>query len=839
MRALLAGLYLVVTSAQNCPGGEITSSTAGDINHPVEVVPGCPYYVEFTEPAGEQLYLVVYRHSGDGTRLEIAWDFESEGPKVAQLYSWISPAHHHMEHVDDPTPQQVSFYYPPLATDGSYTWPGVNYENSDLNPGSHDWYWESDNDELAFRPLYITLDTTYLGGGQFTGEVLFEIVQLHRYINDAAKQSLEALWDECCQPTYDKDFDRAAFIAEHGSDIDQIPHCTWTPILDATPINDGATGLPAPWVGVDNDSCEDLDGVNCDIDGNVIELVVSDKGLQCDQMPPLEGLHNIMILEAANNNIGGTIPPQIVQSPNLEIVQLAHNLLTGTVPCFPSNSLRLVDLDINLLTGTVPVCLFKDSMITIQLSSNLLHGTLPARWGRSIPGCDGIPTMESSSLESCPGLAFVPSQHICTGCTSDGVTRITSSNVGQFYPHAELGGHNYANFGARPAWAPLENLGAVTIANAQLDGTIPGDIDMLPNLNTLDLSQNKLGGVLPDGFFSDRPSLYRFKVPHNEISGTLPPIGANMATLKFLHVDHNHLSGRINHHFDNLMMFENDNLRSSIFLQSNSFSGALPTVVKEITMGEPHVQKMDVGDNYFHCDRDTGTWPVWAMRLSSRSTIGTCMPVPQITDCHRPPSATGSIGGIADEDCAAAVGEPIHIVAASAESGFRATDHFRCKFGDTEPVDAQFDSETMATCIVPDLLALGVARGASVPLTVANYGEDWSSSELLADYMPTIFTLLCPVGFSGHSCEFSDAITCNGLGTVDVSGHCTCHPGVTGAACEFSDAVTCSRNGKVTFAGICACELGYGGDECSVCDTGYNGTRIEQYVSMYIYINCV
>ena len=56
-----------------------------------------------------------------------------------------------------------------------------------------------------------------------------------------------------------------------------------------------------------------------------------------------------------------------------------------------------------------------------------------------LPGCSGQdPTQGVTSCSDCPGLAFVPSLGICTGCMSDGITEITPSNAGILAPLAEM-----------------------------------------------------------------------------------------------------------------------------------------------------------------------------------------------------------------------------------------------------------------------------------------------------------------------------------------------------------------------------------------------------------------
>lgn len=76
----------------------------------------------------------------------------------------------------------------------------------------------------------------------------------------------------------------------------------------------------------------------------------------------------------------------------------------------------------------------------------------------------------------------------------------------------------------------------------------------------------------------------------------------------------------------------------------------------------------------------------------------------------------------------------------------------------------------------------------------------------------------CSSGFTGAACQFSNATTCSGNGTVLFNGACACNQGFTGPNCQFSNAVTCSGNGVVQPNGSCMCNAGFSGASCEVVD---------------------
>ncbi|MEZ4334205.1 MAG: hypothetical protein R3F35_20835 [Myxococcota bacterium] len=92
---------------------------------------------------------------------------------------------------------------------------------------------------------------------------------------------------------------------------------------------------------------------------------------------------------------------------------------------------------------------------------------------------------------------------------------------------------------------------------------------------------------------------------------------------------------------------------------------------------------------------------------------------------------------------------------------------------------------------------------------------------------------VCPAAygscaFQSTACQYSDAITCNGRGTVSDTGQCTCDSGYDGSTCQYSSAVTCNGNGNVTATGQCNCFAGFVGADCARCAPDLYGATCTQ-----------
>lgn len=76
----------------------------------------------------------------------------------------------------------------------------------------------------------------------------------------------------------------------------------------------------------------------------------------------------------------------------------------------------------------------------------------------------------------------------------------------------------------------------------------------------------------------------------------------------------------------------------------------------------------------------------------------------------------------------------------------------------------------------------------------------------------------CKTGYYGPNCTPSPSCPSpNGVssGGITGTGVCTCNPGFNGPSCQYSNASTCSGHGTVNYSGTCACNAGYGGANCN------------------------
>ena len=83
-----------------------------------------------------------------------------------------------------------------------------------------------------------------------------------------------------------------------------------------------------------------------------------------------------------NENLGGTIPGEMLNSTNIGILAVQNAGLTGEIPDLSGmTSLRSLNLRDNMLTGEVPDLSALDKLIYLRLHRNMLSGELPGSLG--------------------------------------------------------------------------------------------------------------------------------------------------------------------------------------------------------------------------------------------------------------------------------------------------------------------------------------------------------------------------------------------------------------------------------------------------------------------------
>ena len=253
-------------------------------------------------------------------------------------------------------------------------------------------------------------------------------------------------------------------------------------------------------------------------------------------------------LSLPENNLSGTLPPELAKLTRLRELDLDDNRLRGSLPPELGDlpQLRRLVLGANELTGRIPPELAGLSQLTmLDLGSNSLSGAIPPELG-------SLPRLDSLLLHRNELTGPIP---------------------------VELGN--------------LASLRRLLLALNQLSGPVPPELGNLANLTYMSLSRNELTGTIPTEL-SKLNSIRILSVSRNSLTGTIPPELGSLTTLEGLYLYDNQLTGEIPASLAGLSELEtlwiHDNRLSGTFLEKlgnfpeledvraadNELSGGLP-----------------------------------------------------------------------------------------------------------------------------------------------------------------------------------------------------------------------------------------------------------------------
>ncbi|XWS33560.1 hypothetical protein CRYUN_Cryun22dG0093700 [Craigia yunnanensis] len=179
-------------------------------------------------------------------------------------------------------------------------------------------------------------------------------------------------------------------------------------------------------------------------------------------------------LSLPNCQLLGSIPSDLGMIQHLQNLDLSNNSLNGSLPfsIFNATQLRFLDLSNNLISGVIPETIGRlQNLQSLNLSDNALAGTLPAT----------LTTIQNLTVVSLKTNYF--SGNLPTGFQFVQVLDL-SSNL--------LDGSLPPNFGGK-------NLRYLNVSYNRLSGVIPLEFsEKIPGNATIDLSFNNLTGEIPD-----------------------------------------------------------------------------------------------------------------------------------------------------------------------------------------------------------------------------------------------------------------------------------------------------------------------------------------------------
>ncbi|KAL5151453.1 putative leucine-rich repeat receptor-like serine/threonine-protein kinase [Glycine soja] len=255
---------------------------------------------------------------------------------------------------------------------------------------------------------------------------------------------------------------------------------------------------------------------------------------------------HVMKIALKSQNLRGNLPPQLIELPYLQEIELSRNYLSGTIPRqWGSSNLQKISLLGNRITGPIPKELGKLTNLTrLILEFNQLSGKLPSELGN---------------------LVLIKQLHLSsnnfTGPLPATLARLTTMDEFRINDNQFSG--NIPDFIG--SWKSLDQL---HMQGSGLSGPIPSGISLL---NLTDLRISDLNG--PDSTFPRLENMTYLKyliLRSCNINDTFPQYLVRLSRLQILDLSYNKLNGPVPKNLQEVA------LASYIYLTGNFLTGLVP-----------------------------------------------------------------------------------------------------------------------------------------------------------------------------------------------------------------------------------------------------------------------
>ncbi|XP_077215209.1 LRR receptor-like serine/threonine-protein kinase EFR [Tasmannia lanceolata] len=233
-------------------------------------------------------------------------------------------------------------------------------------------------------------------------------------------------------------------------------------------------------------------------------------------------LHDLVL---DRNQIFGSIPSQIGNLFNLQLLSIYETMVTGIIPTSIGKlqSMQQLDLSVNSLSGQIPSSIGNLSgLLYLFLQENHLEGTIPV------------------NLRNCHSLLQLSfAQNNLHGTIPKQFISISSLSIG------------------------------LNLSLNFFTGSLPLEVGSLTNLGVLDISWNKLSGEIPSTLGNCK-SLLLLSMQGNSFQGTIDPFLNTLTAIQLLDLSSNNFSGKIPKYLEKFQFLQYINL------SFNSLEGEVP-----------------------------------------------------------------------------------------------------------------------------------------------------------------------------------------------------------------------------------------------------------------------
>ncbi|KAB5556559.1 hypothetical protein DKX38_007468 [Salix brachista] len=311
---------------------------------------------------------------------------------------------------------------------------------------------------------------------------------------------------------------------------------------------------------------------------NVEVLDLRNNGIN-GELPSFGSLTNLKVLRLGNNQLFGGIPEELLNgSIPIEELDLSGNGFTGIV--FQGASGEFLDLHARAYINGI----HSTTLNVLNVSSNGLRGTLPTFLQR----CSVL----DLSGNMITGDMFVMQNWGATlevlDLSSNQLSRSLPNLTPQFVRLSKLNLRNNSLKGnLPPQLGDISTLSSVDLSLNQLNGPIPGSFFTSLTLTNLNLSGNQFSGPIPAQgsgagellVLPSYPLMESLDLSQNSLSGLLPSGIGNFANLKSLNLSGNELSGKLPIELSKLTFLQ------YLDLSANNFQGKIPDKLPSSLIG--------------------------------------------------------------------------------------------------------------------------------------------------------------------------------------------------------------------------------------------------------------